>query len=209
MCAPSRANPNQIDDFLRHGRPALGMATLPAPVQSESSSMPCDHCFGLDDHNDRSPTIPGLRAASPQDSVLDAELYFVGTLRALKDQKLMIDGQYLRMEFSSAPKALASRMERREDDLEHVVLTYPEVRSNSTGSIGMDFPAGTGELFQHPASNHKTLNFTRALIDFRNASIAVHSFDWIFPTVAVAPVNLDGLVCYSSCHLRREQFCHS
>ena len=125
MCAPSRANPNQIDDFLRHGRPALGMATLPAPVQSESSSMPCDHCFGLDDHNDRSPTIPGLREASPQDSIRDAELYFVGTLRALKDRKLMIDGQYLRVEYSSAPKALASRMEQREDDLEHVAVNVP------------------------------------------------------------------------------------
>jgi hypothetical protein len=50
------------------GRPALGMATLPAPVQPESSSMLRNHCFGLHDHKDRSPTIPELREPSPQDS---------------------------------------------------------------------------------------------------------------------------------------------
>jgi hypothetical protein len=32
-----------------HGRPSLLMATLPAPIESESSTMPCDHCFRLDD----------------------------------------------------------------------------------------------------------------------------------------------------------------
>jgi hypothetical protein len=57
---------NQIDDLSRHGRPALGMTTLPAPVQPESSPMPGNHCFGLDYHKGRSPTIPELREPSPK-----------------------------------------------------------------------------------------------------------------------------------------------
>jgi hypothetical protein len=59
--------------------------------------MPGNHRFGLDDHKGRSPTIPELREPSPEDSICDAELYFVGTLRALEDQKLLAEGQYLRV----------------------------------------------------------------------------------------------------------------
>src|ERR1019366_2912219 len=116
---------NQIDDLSRHGRPALRMTTLPAPVQPESSPMPGNHCFGLDDHKGRSPTVPELREPSPEYSICDAELYFVGTLRTLKDQKLMTEGQDLRVECSSAPEALPNRMKERKDDLEHVAGNVP------------------------------------------------------------------------------------
>jgi hypothetical protein len=94
--APSRIGhahlANQIDDLSRHGMPALWMTTLPAPVQPESSPMPGDHCFGLDHDKGRSPTLPELREPSPEDSICDAELDFVGTLRTLKDQELMTEG---------------------------------------------------------------------------------------------------------------------
>src|SRR5262249_19216701 len=62
--APSRVGEahsvNQFENSPRHGRPALGMATLPPPIESESSPMPCDHCFRLDDRKGRTPATPEL-----------------------------------------------------------------------------------------------------------------------------------------------------
>jgi hypothetical protein len=87
--------------------------------------MPGNHCFGLDDHKRRSPTIPELRDPSPEDSICDAELYFVGTLRTLKDQELMTESQYLGVESSSAPEALPDRIKEREHDPEHVAANVP------------------------------------------------------------------------------------
>jgi hypothetical protein len=84
-----------------------------------------NHSFGLDDHQSRSPTIPDLREPGPKDSICDAELYFVGTLRTLKDQELMTEGQDLHVECSSTPEALPNRIERREDDVEHVAGNVP------------------------------------------------------------------------------------
>jgi len=113
--APSRIGhahlANQIDDLSRRGRSALWMTTLPAPVQPESSPMPGDHCFGLDHDKGRSPTMPEPREPSPEYSICDAELDFVGTLRTSKDQELMTKRQYLRVEVSSAPEALPNRIE--------------------------------------------------------------------------------------------------
>ena len=103
----------------------MWMTALPTPIQPESPSMPGDYGFGFDDHQGRSPTIPELREPSPEDSICDAELYFVGTLRALKDQELMTECQDLRVECSSAPEALPNRIEQREDDLEHVAANVP------------------------------------------------------------------------------------
>src|SRR5215468_11779047 len=45
----------------RQGRAALWMATLPAPIEAESSSMPGDHRFRFDDHQGRSPLTPESR----------------------------------------------------------------------------------------------------------------------------------------------------
>jgi hypothetical protein len=96
-----------------------------APVQPESSPLPGNHCFGLDDHKGRSPTIPELREPSPEDSICDTELYFMGTLRTLKDQELKTESQYLGVECSSAPEASSDRIKEREDDLEHFAANVP------------------------------------------------------------------------------------
>jgi hypothetical protein len=114
---------NQIDELARDRRPALPMATLPAPVQPKSLSVPGDHRFRLDNRKGRSPTIPKLREPCPEDSICDAELYFVGTLQTLKDQELMTKGHDLRMERSSVSVSLSNRMEQREDDREHIERT--------------------------------------------------------------------------------------
>ena len=76
---------NQIDDFPRDGRPALWMATLPTPIESEPSPMPSDDGFGFDDHQGRSPTTPELREPDPQEAVSDAQTQLAGMARALKD----------------------------------------------------------------------------------------------------------------------------
>src|SRR6516225_1774327 len=64
---------NQGDDFRRHGRSTQRMTTLPAPVQSKSSSMPGDHRFRFDDHQVRSPAAPELGEPNPQKSVSKAQ----------------------------------------------------------------------------------------------------------------------------------------
>jgi len=52
--APARVgyahSANQVNDFLRDGRPALRMAALPAPVEPEASSVPRNHRLGFDDY---------------------------------------------------------------------------------------------------------------------------------------------------------------
>ena len=96
------------------------MATLPAPVEPKSTSVPCDHRFGFDDHEGGPPATPEPREPDPEDAVCEAELYFVGTLGTLKDQELMTEGQDLRVECSSAANGLPNRIEQREDDREHV-----------------------------------------------------------------------------------------
>jgi hypothetical protein len=51
----------------------LGMATPPAPIQSESPSVPCDHCFRFDDHQRGSPAIPDPRELNLEYSIGDAQ----------------------------------------------------------------------------------------------------------------------------------------
>jgi len=107
---------NQLDDFRRHGRSTLRMATLPAPVEPKSSSVPSDHRFRFDDHEGRSPAVPELREPYPERAVCDAQLQFVGTLRAPKDQELMAEGHDLHMECDAGSEALPNGMKHREDD---------------------------------------------------------------------------------------------
>jgi hypothetical protein len=146
--APSRVGEahsvNKFDDFPRHGRPALGMATLPPPIGSESSPMPCDHCFRLDDRQGRTPAAPELREPGPEHPICDAPLYFVGAHRTLKDQQLVAEGENLGVTRSSDANALPNRVEQREDDRNHVDGTYREVRATSTGSISAEFSVDTG-----------------------------------------------------------------
>ena len=146
--APSRVGEahsvNQFENFPRHGRPALGMATLPPPIESESSPMPCDHCFRLDDRKGRTPATPELREPGPEHPICDAQLYFVGAHRTLEDQQLVPEGENLGVKCSSGANALANRVEQREDDRDHADGTYREVRANSTGSISTEFSVGTG-----------------------------------------------------------------
>src|SRR5437870_2163472 len=58
---------------------------------------------------------------------------------------------------------------------------------------------------QHPRRNHQPLNLACALVDFGDASVAVHPLDRIFATVAIPAVDLDGLVGDARGHLRGER----
>jgi hypothetical protein len=58
--------------------------------------------------------------------------------------------------------------------------------------------------FQHPPRDHQPLDFAGAFVNFRDARIAVRSLDRVFAAVAVAAVNLDGLVRHARGHLARE-----
>jgi len=72
-CSPTgirQAHPsNEVNNLSRQGRAALRMATLPAPVQPKSSSMPGDHRFRFDDQQSRSPLTPESREPDPQEPV--------------------------------------------------------------------------------------------------------------------------------------------
>src|SRR5271168_4940954 len=54
--------------------------------------------------------------------------------------------------------------------------------------------------------NHKPLDFARALINLRDARIAVISFDIVVRQIAVAAMNLYGVGAHPLGHLRGVQF---
>ena len=90
--------PDQVDDFMRDCGSTLPMAALPTPIQPEPPPVPGDDRFRFEDEESRSPASPELREPSPEDAIGDAKLYSVGTVRALKNQKLMAEGEDLRVE---------------------------------------------------------------------------------------------------------------
>ena len=59
ICGRHRAN--QGAQLLRDGRPTGLTAALPCPEQAETASMPRDDRFRFDDHEHRSPLVPGSR----------------------------------------------------------------------------------------------------------------------------------------------------
>src|SRR5215469_10233536 len=63
--APQRGFASEVNDLSRQGRAALWMATLPAPIEAESSSMPGDHRFRFDDQQSGSATHARVARARP------------------------------------------------------------------------------------------------------------------------------------------------
>src|SRR6516225_836461 len=97
---------NEVNGLSREGRAALRMATLPAPVQPKSSSMPGDHRFRFDDHESRSPLTPESREPDPQEPVGSSQTHLACTGRALKDQELMRKGKNLGLNRSASSESL-------------------------------------------------------------------------------------------------------
>jgi len=62
-----------------------------------------------------------------------------------------------------------------------------------------------GLRLQNPRSDHQSLNLARPLVDFRDARVAIRSLDGIFAAVAVAAVDLNGLMRDSGRHLARKK----
>src|SRR6266850_6957262 len=60
---------------------------------------------------------------------------------------------------------------------------------------------------QNPGRDDQTLDFAGAFVDFGDAGIAVVALDGILAAVAVAAVNLNGLVRDARRHFARKQFC--
>ena len=77
--APQRGFASEVNDLSRQGRAALWMATLPAPIEAESSSVPHDQRFGLDDQQSRSPLTPESREPDPQEPVGGSQTHLVCT----------------------------------------------------------------------------------------------------------------------------------
>src|SRR6516165_8095887 len=86
---------NEGDQVRRHGRSTGWMATLPAPVQPKSSSMPGDYRFRFDDHKGRSPATPELCKPNPKKAVRKAPARSVAAARSLQYEELMTESQDL------------------------------------------------------------------------------------------------------------------
>ena len=69
------------------------MATLPAPIEAESFSVPGDHRFRFDDQQSRSPLTPESREPDSEEPVGGSQTHLVCAGRALKDQVLLMPKQ--------------------------------------------------------------------------------------------------------------------
>jgi hypothetical protein len=134
---------NQIDDFLLHARPTLWMAALPSPIQAESSSVPSDDGFGLENEQCRPPVVPQLGDPNPEDTISPAEIKLTATGSTLQDQQLMAEGEDLGLERSPTSNAFPNRRKQQENDRGHDTLNLPRQSSkfnwlNKNGVFGMD-----------------------------------------------------------------------
>ena len=65
--------PNQNANFLTDRRSAATQPRLPAPIQPESSSMPADDRFGLDDYQRNLPARPSRPQDCPEQAIQGAQ----------------------------------------------------------------------------------------------------------------------------------------
>ena len=89
ICGRHRAN--QGAQLLRDGRPTGFTAAFPSPEQAEPASMPRDDRFRFDDHEHRSPLVPGPRKPYPEQSV-DARQPQPTWMRSFKHTELVPKG---------------------------------------------------------------------------------------------------------------------
>jgi hypothetical protein len=65
--------PNQDANFLGDSRPAAKRPRFPTPVQAETSAMPTDDRFGLDDYQRILPARPSRSQDRPEESIQRAQ----------------------------------------------------------------------------------------------------------------------------------------
>jgi hypothetical protein len=119
------------------------MAALPSPIQAESSSVPSDDGFGLEDEQCRPPVAPQLGEPNPEDTISPAEIKLTATGSTLHDQQLMAEGEDLGLERSPTSNAFPNRRKQQENDRRHDTLNLPRQSSkfnwlNKNGVFGMD-----------------------------------------------------------------------
>src|SRR6516162_5352437 len=94
------------------------MATLPAPIEAESSLLPRDDRFGFDDHQSRSPLTPRARPTGTCRRPSDAP--YVNGLSA-EGPRADAEGQESRLESQPEFEILAELNRARENDRKHSV----------------------------------------------------------------------------------------
>ena len=100
---------DEIDDVFRDAGSALRMATFPSPIEPESSLVPGDDGFRLDDHECGTPAIPEPRKPNPKQAVSNVQSELSPSIPSLKDQQLMPKRENLGVERDSRSETSPER----------------------------------------------------------------------------------------------------
>jgi hypothetical protein len=119
------------------------MAALPSPIESETLSMPRNHCLWL--HNDQSgsPASPQHAEPNPQKAVSSAQTNAMAVVSALQDQELMRQSEDFSLQGARFRKQ-AGKEKSRETKRANMALAAYTLRLgkfncfNGTGLFGRD-----------------------------------------------------------------------
>ena len=137
---------NEVNDLSRQGRAALWMATLRAPVQPKSSSMPGDHHFRFDDQQSRSPLTPESLEPDPQEPVGGSQTHLVCGLSA-EEPRADAEGQGSRLESQRECEILAEFEQSNERMIANIAFAkYRSCCASSTGSTRTKFLVWTPQI---------------------------------------------------------------
>src|SRR5215469_2476486 len=115
-----RQAPNQNANFLTDPRPAAMRPGFPAPIQPESSSMPADDRFGLDDYQRILPARPTRPQYRPEEPIQRAQRRPGPS--PLQDSHLLAKGEDFDSDVSAALEKDASGGNQAEDKWQHGLL---------------------------------------------------------------------------------------
>ena len=115
-----RQAPNQNANFLTDPRPAATRPGFPAPIQPETSSMPADDRFGLDDYQRILPARPSRPQDRPEEPIQRAQRR--PGPPPLQDSHLLAKGEDFDSHISAALERDASGGNQGEDKWQHGLL---------------------------------------------------------------------------------------
>src|SRR5215831_11770831 len=115
-----RQAPNQKANFLTDRRPAATRPGFPAPIQPETSSMPADDRFGLDDYQRILPVRPSRPQDRPEEPIQRAQR--PPGPPPLQNSHLLAKGEDFDSDVSAALEKDASGGNQAEDKWQHGLL---------------------------------------------------------------------------------------
>src|SRR5215472_8564803 len=117
-----RQTPNQNANFLTDRRPAATRPGFPAPIQPETSSMPADDRFGIDDYECILPARPSRPQDRPEEPIQRAQRR--PGPPPLQDSHLLSKGEDFDSHVSAALEKDAGGGNQGEDKWQHGLLGF-------------------------------------------------------------------------------------